>query len=172
MPPPSTGSQPARTWGWAGVAGLALAAGLLFSQWFPADASPAIGKGEAKESALTGDLQYAQPQWPEGPSPQAMFLRLSLGTISVLGLCAGSLWMMKRWLVVTPTNAARTGDLRLVESLHLGNRCMLHLVSLADRQILVGADPAGIKSVLMVGEAFEKMIDETPELPAVLQRAA
>lgn len=172
MAPTSTGTKPARTWGWAGVAGLALAAGLLFSQWFPADAAPVVGKGEAKESALSGDLHYTQPNWPEGPSPQAMFLRLSLGTISVLGLCAGSLWIMKRWIVATPTGAAKTGELRLVESLHLGNRCMLHLVSLADRQILVGADPAGIKSVLMVGEAFEKMIDETPELPAVLHRAA
>jgi len=174
MAPTPTGTKLARSWGWAGVAGVALLAGLLVSQCFPADAAFAA-KSEGKDSAVSGDLSYQQPSWPEGPSPQAMFVRLSLGTVAVLGLCAGSLWMMKRWIVVTPAGMTKTSELKLVESLHLGNRCMLHLVALADRQILVGADPAGIKSVLMLGESFDKMLDgapELPEVPAVLSRAA
>lgn len=163
MAPNATGTKPAKSWAWAGVTGIALAAGLMFSQWMPSESALPTPRSPGKDSAISGDLEYRQPAWPEGPSSQAMFLRLSLGTIAVLGLCAGSLWAMKRWLALAPTAAAKAGELRLVESLHLGNRCMLHLVALPDRQILVGADPAGIKSMLVVSETFDKLLAETPD---------
>jgi flagellar biogenesis protein FliO len=101
-----------------------------------------------------GTLAYSPPAWPEPPDYQSVFVRLGLGTVLVLGLCVGTLWACKRWL--RPAMAAASGNSRLtlVETLPLGNRCCLHLVHVADRPVLIGADASGIKTVVPLPETF------------------
>ncbi len=53
-------------------------------------------KLEAKDKP---GLDYTAPTLPDVPNPQAMFMRLALGTIFVLGLCVVSLWGMRRWML-------------------------------------------------------------------------
>ena len=104
-------------------------------------------------------MAYSPPPWPESPDPKALLARLGVGTVVVLGLCVGTLWGAKRWLQRQPV-AAASQQLRLLETLPLGNRCTLYLVSVGDRRVLVGADGGGIKSVAPLPEGFADALDE------------
>jgi hypothetical protein len=49
--------------------------------------------------------------------------------------------------------------MRLIESLSLGNRCLMHLVRLGKREILIGVDGAGIKTVVPLAGTFEDVLE-------------
>jgi hypothetical protein len=84
--------------------------------------------------------------------------------VVVLGLSVVTLWYGRRWLQA-PNLAAASRELRLIETLHLGNRCCLHLVQLASRQVLVGADAGGIRSVVPMNDGFEPYLQEATQEP-------
>jgi flagellar biogenesis protein FliO len=91
---------------------------------------------------------YVGPAVPEMPNPQGMLSRLAAGTILVLGLAVASIWIMRRWLVTGQPVGSGNKTMRLMESLPLGNRCSIHLVHLGNREVLVGVDGAGIKTIV------------------------
>ncbi len=165
---------------WVSVVAVAVLAGMMLpllmptSPTPPSSASPvpltSVKKAESKESSKR---EYAPPPMPEAPNLREMVGRLVYGTILVLGLCVGAMWIMRRWM--QPTLATENGQrkLQLAESLHLGNRCFLHLVQLGEQQILVGVDPAGIKSVSTIARAFDEVLAEQPVVePPILPAAA
>jgi flagellar biogenesis protein FliO len=49
--------------------------------------------------------------------------------------------------------------MRLIETLPLGNRCSVHLVRLGKREILIGVDGAGIKTVAPLAGFFEDALE-------------
>jgi flagellar biogenesis protein FliO len=145
---------------WIAIALVAVVGGLLLPQLLPGE--PAVEKarikGEAKGKPGT---EYVAPAIPDVPNPQAMLFRLAAGTMVVLGLSVASIWGMRHWL--QPRAGAGGGQraLRLIETLHLGSRCSLHLVHLGKREILVGMDGAGIKTVVPLSKPFDDVLAET-----------
>ena len=138
---------------------IASLAGLLIPQMLPgdkADAAPTASVHDMK------DLTYVPPTWPEPPSVQSLMLRLGFGTMFVLVLSVAAIWYGKRYLTAY-AGGSLGGELKLVETLPLGNRCRLHLVRLGGRQILVGADGAGIKTVTPLDEFEQVLADRTAE---------
>jgi flagellar biogenesis protein FliO len=133
---------------------IASLAGLLIPQMLPGDKSPAHASTTAIRDAK--DLTYVPPAWPEPPSVQSLMLRLVFGTMFVLILSVAAIWYGKRYLSAYAGGAVG-GELKLVETLPLGNRCRLHLVRLGGRQILIGADGAGIKTVTPLDD-FEQVL--------------
>jgi len=125
----------------------------------PAD-SPVSQPSIPSESDKKPELTYVPPAWPEAPDPKAMIMRLVLGTAIVLGLCAGTLFLSKRWLKGMPARGSATGPLALVDTLFLGNRCQVHLIGIGKRRVLVGVDAAGLKSVVPLAEPFEETLGE------------
>ena len=87
----------------------------------------------------------------------------------VLALSVAALWFGKRWLLAYSGIVPGSGEMRLVETLQLGNRCRLQLVRLANRQILIGSDGAGIKTVVPLPDDFEHVLGE---LPSVTEQGA
>jgi flagellar biogenesis protein FliO len=142
------------------IAAVAVAAGLLVPQMLPGDMvlDKNHPKAEAKKSAKD---DYVAPQVPDMPNPQTMLTKLALGTLLVLGLSVASIVAMRRWL--QPAEAARNGprSMKLLETLPLGNRCSLHLVHLGKREVLIGVDAAGIKTIVPLTEPFEEVLQET-----------
>jgi flagellar biogenesis protein FliO len=94
-----------------------------------------------------------------------MFLRLGGMTVVVLVLCVGVLVCGKYWMRGFAPNQTEGAKLSLVETLQLGNRCCLHLVQLSSRQIVVGADATGIKTVVTLPDIFDNCLDETDQQP-------
>jgi flagellar biogenesis protein FliO len=143
---------------------IASLAGLLIPQMLPGDratAAPAVR--DAK------DLTYVPPTWPEPPSVQSLMLRLGFGTMFVLILSVAAIHYGKRYLTAY-AGGALGGELKLVETLPLGNRCRLHLVRIGARQILIGADGAGIKTVTPLDD-FEQVLADNAE-PTPTREAA
>jgi flagellar biogenesis protein FliO len=142
------------------VAVVAVAAGILLPQLLPGEmvVQTNQGKADAKDKAKSA---YVTPAVPEMPNPQDMLTRLAWGTVLVLGLAAASIWGMRRWVKAHEPTGGGPSVLRLVETLPLGNRCSLHLVQLGNRELLVGVDAGGMKSIVPLPKAFDEVLAET-----------
>lgn len=153
-------SMPLRKWAPLGIIGLvAVSAGMLLPQMLPSSSIQPNTQAETKSPlpATKGPLAYKPPDWPEAPSHQGMFLRLGLGTILVLGLCVGTIFFSKRWLGNAPTDAKGPGQLRLIETLPLGQRCWVQLVHVGGQAVLIGGDATGLKTITPLPESFSPM---------------
>ena len=153
------------------VAGLAVVLGVLLPKLVSNDtvidkdrprtdvkAVASDAKGSAAE-AKPGS-EYKTPSIPDAPNPQALLGRLFMGTVVVLGLSVGSIWMMRRWLQGQMPANALSREMKLIETLRLGNRNSLHLVHIGNREILVGSDTGGIKSIVQLARPFDDALAE------------
>jgi flagellar biogenesis protein FliO len=158
---------------------IAVVAGVALPQALPS-VPPAPKAAQVTESADKSKLTYTPPVLPEAPDARSMFTRLGLVTAGVLALCVGSLWLCRRWLVQPAARPGAIRQLQLVESLSLGNRCTVHLVHVANRPVLVGADAGGVRTIVPLPDTFEQVLAQDngaeatpPEAGlAVYQRAA
>jgi flagellar biogenesis protein FliO len=94
-----------------------------------------------------------------------MFLRLVVGTVVALGLCAGSLWFGRRWLRGNIVTGESGGQLKVLETVSLGNRSFVHLVQAGKGQVLAGTDSAGLKALIAVPSPFEDVLADQIERP-------
>lgn len=72
----------------------------------------------------------------------------------VLGLLGATLWWLRRKGMAAfslPVRAGRTRTMELIERIPLGSQHALHLVRVADRQLLVASSPSGCQ-VLEMGD--------------------
>jgi len=146
---------------------IAVSAGLCLPRGLPDQSADNVKIAEP-DRADKGNLNYTPPAVPEAPSARSMLIRLALGTVVVLALCVGTLWIGKRWFQVVPESKPGS-KLQLVETLALGRMCTLHLVIVGGRQVLVGVDGGGIKSLVPMPVDFEQSLTDvqSDELKAV-----
>ncbi len=104
-------------------------------------------------------LTYSQ-QWPEPPNTGAMLLRLCLGTVFVLALCVGSLWLGKPWLQKLQAQGTASQSMKIEGSVTLGNRAVLYLVKVGETQLVAGTDSTGLKSLIALPASFKEVLDE------------
>lgn len=105
------------------------------------------------------------PQWPEPPNMGAMLLKLSIGTVVVLGLCVAVLWFGKPWLQKFQVAGTGNSALQVEGSVAIGNRAMLYLVRIGDTQLIAGTDVSGLKSLIALPPTFKEVLDEqVPEV--------
>ena len=126
---------------------------------------------ESSTAAVSADdgSDYTPPPVPDLPSPRAMLIRLSLGTIAVLVLCVVTLLVIKRWIgPFAPTQSAGR-ELFVVETLQLNGRCSVFLLQTGKTRALAGVDATGLKLLVPLPEPFEMAMaegggdaDETP----------
>jgi flagellar biogenesis protein FliO len=151
-------------WQTLGIVALgAIALGLLVPQLLPGEM--VIDKNHHKAEARADvKANYEAPTLADMPNPQGMLVRLLAGTVLVLGLAVASILGMRRWLQRQTPAGQGQREMNLVETLPLGNRCSLHLVYLGKRQILIGVDGAGVKTIVPLAKAFEEVLADTEPL--------
>ncbi len=139
---------------------------IIAASWMrPADVRAADPPAAAKSTGATSkeaeseNLSYS-PQWPEPPNTGAMLLRLTLGTVFVLVLCVGSLYLGKPWLMKLQGNVAINQAMQIEGSVTLGNRAVLYLVKIGDTQMVAGTDATGLKSLIALPASFKEVLDE------------
>jgi flagellar biogenesis protein FliO len=145
------------------IAGVAVVAGTLLPQMLGGVAPP------QKEPAAETDknsLDYVPPSWPDAPDARAMLTRLALGTVAVTVLCVATLLVGRRWLRRLPGQPSTNTRMTLVETLPLGNRCLVHLVRVGKQQVLVGLDGAGLKSLVALPDVFDDALAVAEQPPA------
>jgi flagellar biogenesis protein FliO len=154
------------TWLVLGVLGLAATAGGLFlpRSFRPQTETPtAISPTTPTNSETKESLVYTPPALPDLPSPGSMLLRLTLGTIFVLILCAITLWAGKRWIRPLAGPQGENKQLHILESLALGGRCSVYLLQAGEAKVLAGVDHAGLKALLPLPTAFAGTLAEIAE---------
>jgi hypothetical protein len=87
------------------------------------------------------------PMAADWPAPRDLLLRLGGGTVLVLGLGVAALLLGRRWLQPKAVGEADKREFELLETLHLGNRCCVHLVRAGGQHLLTGTDATGLKAV-------------------------
>jgi flagellar biogenesis protein FliO len=117
--------------------------------------------GSVQGTDRKGGLTYTPPERPEKPESAALLLRLGLGTVFVLGLCVGTLWIGRHWLQGKAPTSANGSQLRIVEALSLGSHCLVYLVEVGRHQVVVGVDRAGLKALIPLTEPFESALEQT-----------
>lgn len=125
-------------------------------------------KPSTKSLPKAGDWKkngYTRPALPEAPDAGSMLLRLGVGTVVVLVLCVVVLLVGKRWLAPLSPTKSGNQQMTLVESLTLENRCRLHLVKVGEREILIGIDGSGVKTVTPLEEPLGDPFSEIPDAP-------
>jgi flagellar biogenesis protein FliO len=140
------------------VGAVAVVAGLVLPQMLGGVAPAPQPQLAAEPDAQKSSLDYVPPTWPEAPDAGAMLTRLGVGTAVVLALCVGTLVVCRRWLRRLPGQGGVAGQMALVETLPLGNRCLVHLVRVGKQQVLVGLDAGGLKSLVALAEPFDEAL--------------
>lgn len=141
------------------VGGLVAGAGGLLPSLFNGDSN---GKSPVEGSLSAG---LASEQHTElsvlsaGPSIGAMLVRLAAGTVLVLALCAGTLSLLRRQIVTSPTEKS-SNSFSIVTSLPLNSRCRVYLVRVDGQHLLAGMDAAGLQNLVPVGNVAAE--DELP----------
>jgi flagellar biogenesis protein FliO len=152
---------------WLALGVVAISAGLLLPQMVPGEMVTEHNRSRT-EAKSKPSSEYTAPALPEMPSPQAMLGRLFGGTVIVLGLAVASLFGMRRWRQAHGPAASANREMRLVETLHLGNRCALHLVQLGQREVLIGVDSGGVKTIVPLSRPFEEVLADTGDAAAAI----
>ena len=115
----------------------------------------------AEPNALDSEMTY-KPEWPAPPDTGAMLLRLVIGTVVVLGLCVGSLWFGKPWLMRLQLTNTIGQPMQIEGTVALGNRAVLYLVKIGDTQLVAGTDATGLKSLIALPASFKDTLDGQP----------
>lgn len=134
-------------------------AGVVMPQMLP-NAAAVPGPTPKTETGPQDPWAYNPPTLAEGPDARAMLLRLGIGTVIVVGLCIGTLWLGKRWLQAAPTPTGREKQLGVLEALSLNNRCCVYLIKVGSRQMLAGVDGSGLKALVPLTEPFEQTLND------------
>jgi hypothetical protein len=87
------------------------------------EAAPVTTPAAEPVAAAADPLDYAPPDLPELPPPQAIFVRLGIGIGVVLVLCVLALWIGKRWSGPPALPVSENKYLRVLEALPLGGHC-------------------------------------------------
>lgn len=121
-----------------------------------ADETPS---GTAPSGTVSSDLAYS-PQWPAPPDTGAILMRLGVGTVVVLVLCVGSLWVARPWLQKLQGTIPGNSALQITGTVALGNRAVLYLVKVGETQLIAGTDAGGLKSLVALPASFRETLDE------------
>lgn len=151
-------------------------AGVVLPQLLPS--ATAMPETTPKTADPQEPWAYNPPALTEGPDARAMLLRLGMGTVIVVALCIGTLWLGKRWLQVAPTPAAGERQLGVLETLPLNHRCCVYLIRAGSHQLLAGVDGSGLKALVPLVAPFEQALTEVqtgdmagpPPLPSAPER--
>lgn len=142
--------NPAGRWLLPGVLGaLAVAAGMTLPALLAGSGAATLPPGSPSDPVEVAVL----------PDLGSLVLRLGLGTVAVLGLCAMILWAGKHRQRAA-AGAAPGAGMKVLETLSLGNGCFVHLVRAGTSHTLVGMDRAGCKRLLVLPEPLEADAEE------------
>ena len=121
----------------------------------------------AADEPSTKAFEYQPPAWPNPPNTGAMLLRLAAATGAALALCLTTLYVLRRRLRSTAVAGSSGTELRILDSIKLDHRCTIHLLAAGDKQVLIGLDGSGLKTVVPLPESFTVTLDEAQQRAVV-----
>jgi hypothetical protein len=121
-------------------------------------------QGEYVQSVVRGT---AEDPWREAWQETSHFgqpldlqnlgLRLVAGTTGVLIICLTTLWWGRHEFGRVPSQSINHADIRILGSLAMTS---LQWIRIGNREIVVGQDAGGIKSMVLLPEPFTRLMEE------------
>jgi len=112
-----------------------------------------------------------QPETVEPPSLGDIGVKLIMAMAMLVGMGAGLVVLAKK-MALGPQAGRSNGKMTLVDTLSLGRRCELHLVEIEGIRVLVGVDPAGMRSVTHLPEDYRDLSEGENRAVNALQASA
>ena len=105
-------------------------------------------------------LKYTPPDAPVAPDPAGLLFRLIGLTAALLLFCGVILWLAKRGNRLTGTKGEGGGRIRHEGTLNLDRRSAVHIITVDGQTVAVTTDASGLRSIVVLSEPFEKVLDE------------
>jgi flagellar biogenesis protein FliO len=83
--------------------------------------------------------------------------------------CICFVWLAKRWLARRAAAGENETEFETLESLNLGNRCIMHLVKVGNARLLAGVDRTGLKAVVALRGEFDHTLAQVTEEAAAFK---
>jgi hypothetical protein len=117
----------------------------------------------AADSPVDSALKYTPPEVPAAPDPAGLLFRLIGLTAGLLVLCGVVIWMAKRGNKLAGLKGDGGGRIRHEGSLNLDRRSAVHIIRVDEQTIAVTTDASGLRSVVVLSEPFERVLEEAEE---------
>lgn len=120
----------------------------------------------AADIPAEGGLTYTPPAVPVAPDPGNLLLRLIGLTAALLVLCVVVLWVARRVNRLPGANGNGGGRLKHEGTLALDRRSAVHLIQVDGQTVAVTTDASGLKSIVVLSDPFDKVLDEVEQREA------
>jgi hypothetical protein len=115
----------------------------------------------AADAPSVGGLSYTPPPPPAAPNPVNLLLRLIGLTAGLLVLCFTVLWLARRNNRLSIAKGNSAGRMRHDGTLNLDRRSAVHMIQVDGQTVAVTTDATGLRSIVVLSEPFDKVLDET-----------
>ena len=112
------------------------------------------------EGSSSGGLAYTPPAAPLPPDLGNLVFRLIGLTAALLVLCVGIVWFARRANRFAVAGANSAGRMRHEGTLALDRRSAVHLVWVDGQTVAVTTDATGLRSIVVLSEPFDKVLDD------------
>jgi hypothetical protein len=120
----------------------------------------------AADSPVDNALKYTPPDVPAAPDPAGLLFRLIGLTAGLLCLCGVVIWIARRSNRFAGLKGDGGGRIRHEGTLNLDRRSAVHIIRVDEQTIAVTTDATGLRSVVVLSEPFEKVMEEVEEKEA------
>ncbi len=120
----------------------------------------------AADGPLARGLEYSPPTAPIAPDPGYLLLRLIGLTAALLVLCVVVLWFARRSNRLSLTRGNDAGRMRHEGTLILDRRSAVHMIHVEGQTIAVTTDASGLRSIVVLSEPFDDVLNESEERQA------
>ena len=100
-----------------------------------------------------------------------LLTKLAAGIVLSVSLCFGIIFLGSKFSNQNGFGNAG-GDLELVDTLHVGQRCFLQLVKAQDQLVIVGRDAGGISQITPLTATFQEKLDDVDRETLEFEQAA
>jgi hypothetical protein len=122
--------------------------------------------GPAAAEGMAIGQEYTPPSAPVTPDPGNLLLRLIGLTIALLLLCGVVIWLARRANRLPFAKGNGGGRLRHEGTLALDRRSSVHLIWVDGQTVAVTTDLTGLRSIVLLSEQFDKVLDEAEQREA------
>lgn len=112
------------------------------------------GRNKAPSDPRKDPVLYAESESPEPIDLSGLVLRLCITCAFIIGLCLLTVRYGRKWLFRSASVKTGNQDLTLISTLGLGNSCSVQFVKADGRDVLIGSDRSGLKTVTVLPPSF------------------
>ena len=114
-----------------------------------------LGNSESKSDSIFGNDPNFVKNTNSGSSTRDLFFRFMVSVLFLVALGTGGIYISKRFLPKITNLSGK--EIRIVETVHLGQRKALHLLEIGERRFLIGSTNENITRLADLTSNFTEL---------------